>query len=175
MSFAELADEYRLALKAAGYSGNGLPLFSTDIPSWASSREAFQTLAQLPAAHEICAVIESFADVSGLRDVEDFSVSCLPRTNVSGSDMIRASATSIGGVEVLVVLLDRQSGRIANTIVWAMGDEDTAWLKEFPAVSQAPSHLDGGGIEVQVPGASIAEAISQPAFGAMVSRRLARM
>ena len=42
------------------------------------SREAFEVFAALAGAPDVLAVLELFAGQSGLRERDDFSVSCLP-------------------------------------------------------------------------------------------------
>lgn len=67
------------ALQSAGYSVDALPPSSsgTGRPR-AASREAFEVFAALAGAPDVLAVLELFASQSGLRERDDFSVSCLP-------------------------------------------------------------------------------------------------
>ena len=70
---------YREALLSAGYSVDALPPSSsgTGRPR-AASREAFEVFAALAGAPDVLAVLELSASQSGLRERDDFSVSCLP-------------------------------------------------------------------------------------------------
>ncbi len=164
---------YREALLAAGHgidklpppsSGTGRPL--------TSSREAFEVFAALTGAPEVLAVLELFASQAGLRERDDFSVSCLPSNGRTPRGHCRASAVSVGLVEVLVVDLDRSGGGLAEVCVGGEPDEDIVWAAERAGVSIQPSGLDRGGIQLRIPGATALELLLDYRLAHMASRRI---
>ena len=118
------------------------------------------------------AVLELFASQSGLRERDDFSVSCLPGNGRAPKRKCRASVVSVGWVEVLVVELDRSHGGIAQVSVWGEPNEDITWAAELAGVSIQSSRLDGGGIALRLPGAMALKLLSDDKVAQLVSRRI---
>ena len=91
------------------------------------------------------AVLELFASQSGLRERDDFSVSCLPGNGRALKGKCRASVVSVGWVEVLVVELDRSHGGLAQVSVWGEPNEDITWAAELAGVSiQSSDWMEAG-------------------------------
>lgn len=164
---------YREALLSAGYSVDALPPSSsgTGRPR-AASREAFEVFAALAGAPDVLAVLELFASQSGLRERDDFSVSCLPGNGRAPKGKCRASVVSVGWVEVLVVELDRSHGGLAQVSVWGEPNEDITWAAELAGVSIQSSRLDGDGIALRLPGAMALKLLSDDKVAQLVSRRI---
>ena len=118
------------------------------------------------------AVLELFASQSGLRERDDFSVSCLPGNGRAPKGKCRASVVSVGWVEVLVVELDRSHGGLAQVSVWGEPNEDITWAAELAGVSIQSSRLDGGGIALRLPGAMALKLLSDDKVAQLVSRRI---
>lgn len=164
---------YREALRAAGYNVDGLPPSSSGRGRpRTSSREAFEVFAGLVGAPEVLAVLELFASVSGLRERDDFSISCLPGNGRTPRGKCRASVVSVGWVEVLVVNLERSSGELAEVYVYGELDADAAWLRKWPGVAIQWCGLDGGAIESRLPGAMALEILSDERMAQFVSGRV---
>lgn len=176
----ELVEFYRLALLDAGYCRQDLIPIGLSGPRRrprASTQEAFEAFANLTSAPTVLALIETFADRSGLRDRDDFSVSCLPGTGRT-ADYIRACTISVGWVEVLFVVLDLSTGAVAGTAVYGEADEDLTWLDGSTAsaesgISADVTGLDGGGVCFWLPGSTALDWLLTPELEEIVSRRVA--
>lgn len=118
------------------------------------------------------AVLELFASQSGLRERDDFSVSCLPGNGRAPKGKCRASVVSVGWVEVLVVELDRSHGGLAQVSVWGEPNEDITWAAELAGVSIQSSRLDGDGIALRLPEAMALKLLSDDKVAQLVSRRI---
>lgn len=169
----ELITAYRDALLEAGYASQLVsPERSTG--GLTNSREAFEVFAQLRAAPEALAVVARFSDLSGLRDLDDFSVSCLPSSQLR-FPRLRLSAIKLSWTEVLVVEASQLTGRVSRVKVWAESDEDLAGVSRQPGVDVQPSSLDGGGFELVLPGEAALELLQQPDVSGVVAARVAAM
>lgn len=177
VSWAELAAAYRLALLEAGYKGTDLPPSSAArraVSAWTTSSEAFERFANMKTAALVMSLIDHFAEQSGLRSNDDFSVSCLPASSEAPKGICRASAVSLGMVEVFVVWLDRDSGEVAWVDIWAERDED---LTEFYRVglNVAASKLDIGGWQIELPGEIAFDLLSDPVVESVVTNRVSAL
>lgn len=145
-------------------SGAGRPRTSTPA--------AFERFASLRGAPDVLAVLELFASRAGLREAEDFAVSCLPGSTRTPKTRCRATAVSVGWVEVLVVEMDRALGGVASVCVWAEPDEDISWLAARDGVITGDSTLDGGGIGLVLPGVVAVDLLLEDRLAQITARRV---
>lgn len=169
----ELVTAYRDALIEAGY----VPQLLVPVPGrrrLTKTREAFEAFAQLRAAPEVLAVLATFSEMSGLRDQDDFSVSCLPASSLK-APLLRMSAIKLAWTEVLVVEASQSTGRVSQMRVWAGPKEDLGWVRSHSGVRLRDSSLDGGGTQLIIPGASALDLLQRPDLSGVIARRVAAM
>ena len=171
---AQLITEYRAALLDAGYVTESLPPSSSGGSGRprTNSREAFEAFAMLSHAPQVLAVLEVLSRNSRLRLQEDFAVSCLPGNTRTPPDQSRASAVSVGWVEVLTIHLDRSTGELSEVAVWGEPTESMRWTSAWPSLDVQYSNLDGGGVCLQLPGEIAFDLLRHPAVAEMVERRV---
>lgn len=168
-----LVEVYRDALLEAGY-GVDLLAPRSGQRRLTSGREAFEAFAELRVAPEVVALIHVFADRAGLRERRDFSVSCLPSSSLR-APRLRVTAVKLAWTEVFVVEADQSTGAVTRVRIWAESDEKLGWLSELPETGVWDSTLDGGGIELVLPGESALNLMAEPRVARVVARRVASM
>lgn len=171
---ADRVDLYRAAVADAGYRAVGrVPSSLSPSKPPTSSREAFEAFARLAAAPTVLALIDLYAEQARLRDRDDFAVSCLPRNNRTPTGQARATAISVGWVEVFVATIDRANGNVSEVAVWAEPDADLEPLDAWPSVEFRESHLDGGGLALIFTGTDAPVVLADPRIAPIISERIA--
>lgn len=161
-----LADSHRRAEVTAPTSlwYEGRPL--------TTSVEAFELFARMGAAAHIAAIVRTFVAAAGVDDHEDFALSCLPSATLP-STTCRATALSIGFVEVIVVNVDRSTGLVDRVDVWAEEDEKLGWLRRVTGAWLRSSDLEGPCKRIGIPGDKALAVLADERCRAVVHRRVA--
>lgn len=144
LPLSDLAANFRAALHDAGHHASREPL-RDETGRYTNSTAAFDRFARLAGAPDVLAVIDAYAGLTSLGEDEGFSASCLPQNNRIGPAWARASAVSVGMVEVLMVDVERTSGEVSAVTVYTEPGVDLGPAAEHPDVEIALSDLDGGG------------------------------
>ncbi len=141
MRFDQIAEQYRADLVAQGFDPSG-PVPARRPGVRTTSREAFETFAGTVGAPDVLTVLDLYTSAVGLRNADDFAVSCLPASRSAGR---RAAVVNVGMVQTLVIHSNPGTGQLLGVTAYVEAGAPVAdRLVEHPRVTVKLHDMDGG-------------------------------
>lgn len=179
-TIVQLSDlRQRVEIFGAAPRDGGYEAGTSVVPRSSGSRpltwthEAFEAFARLESAPTVLSILDLYVEQSGLRDRDDFSVSCLPGDNRTPKGHTRVTAVSVGWVEVLVITIDQTTAAVSEVSLWCEFDANVDVLASWPSVEVRESELDGGGLSLVCPGPDALTFIAEPDLAPLPTARVA--